>query len=270
MWSTFNPMSCLLAIDVGNTNTVLGVYRDDELVCDWRIETNGRRTADEYAILVRQLFASSGLSIAAEEVDAGIVASVVPTTLRALTGLCERLKATLMVVGPGIKTSMPVLYDNPKEVGADRIVNAVAAFEQFKGGCIVVDFGTATTWDVVTPNGEYAGGVIAPGIGISAEALYSRASKLPRVEIVRPERVVGKNTVASMQSGLVFGYAAMVDGVVSRLRDEIGYKTRCLATGGLAPLIASESTAIEVTDELLTLRGLKILFDRNTGQDRQR
>ena len=269
MWSTFGVVTCLLAIDVGNTNTVLGVYQGDQLVADWRIETNRRRTADEYAILVRQLFASSGLDLSAEAVEHGIVASVVPPTLRALSGLCERLGAPLLVVGPGIKTAMPVLFENPREVGADRIVNAVAAFERYQDGCIIVDFGTATTWDVVTPNGEYAGGVIAPGIGISAEALYARAAKLPRVEITRPDRVLGKNTVASMQSGLVFGYASMVDGVVNRLRDEIGFPARCVATGGLASLIAAESQTISDIDEFLTLRGLKVLHDRNCGQDKR-
>jgi type III pantothenate kinase len=175
------------------------------------------------------------------------------------------LGAPALVVGPGIKTGMPILYENPREVGADRIVNAVAAFEQLKGGCIVVDFGTATTWDVVTPKGEYLGGIIAPGVQISAEALYGKAAKLPRVELARPSKVVGRNTVSSMQAGLLFGYAGMVDALVTRIRGEVDFPARCVATGGLAELIASETTTIESTDELLTLKGLKILYDRNVG-----
>jgi type III pantothenate kinase len=169
-----------------------------------------------------------------------------------------------LVVGPGIKTGMPILYENPREVGADRIVNSVAAFEQIKGGCIVVDFGTATTWDVVTPKGEYAGGVIAPGITISAEALYEHAAKLPRVELARPGKIVARNTVASMQAGLVYGYAGMVDKIVERIRAEIDYSATCIATGGLAPLIATETTTIEASDDLLTLKGLRILYSRNS------
>ena len=170
-----------------------------------------------------------------------------------------------LLVGPGIKTGMPILYENPREVGADRIVNAVAAFEQLQSGCIVVDFGTATTWDVVNTKGEYLGGVIAPGIQISAEALYEHAAKLPRVELVRPGKVVARNTVASMQAGLVYGYAGMVDALVERIRAEVEFPTRCIATGGLAPLIATATKTIEATDELLTLKGLKILFERNAS-----
>jgi type III pantothenate kinase len=252
----------LLVVDVGNTNTVLGVYEGETLRAHWRIETNRKRTGDEYAVLLRGLMGLSGLPWPAA--DAGIVSSVVPPVLFPLEELFrEHLKITPVIVGPGIKTGMPILYENPREVGADRIVNAVAAYEQVKGGCIVVDFGTATTFDVVTPRGEYAGGAIAPGITISADALYHAAAKLPRVEIVRPAKVVGRNTVASMQSGLVFGYAGLVDAIVERMRAEIDYPARCLATGGLAPLIARESKTIEEADEMLTLRGLKILYDRN-------
>ena len=255
-------MSSLLAIDIGNTNTVLGIWRGDELAAHYRIETNDRRTADELAVLLRGLVAGDGLEPAA--LGDAIVSTVVPTALDHVTRLCEsRLRIPLVVVGPGIRTGMPILYENPREVGADRIVNAVAAYERLRAGCIVVDFGTATTWDVVSPRGEYLGGIIAPGVQISAEALYRHAAKLPRVELARPGKVVGRNTVASMQSGLVYGYAGMVDAMVDRIRAEVEFEARCLATGGLAPLIAGESRTIEEADELLTLRGLKILFDRN-------
>jgi type III pantothenate kinase len=255
-------MTCLLAIDIGNTNTVLGVYDGDQLVAHWRIQTVAGRTSDESAVLVRQLTQSSGFDVA--RVTHGILASVVPPAVRSMLRVLERhLGVPALVVGPGIKTGMPILYENPREVGADRIVNAVAAYERFKDGCIVVDFGTATTWDVVTPKGEYLGGVIAPGVHISSEALYEHAAKLPRVDVTKPSKVVGRNTVASMQSGLLYGYAGMVDAVVERISSEVTFKPRCIATGGLAPLFAEESRTIEETDEMLTLRGLKVLFERN-------
>ncbi|HWM86062.1 MAG TPA: type III pantothenate kinase [Kofleriaceae bacterium] len=255
-------VSSLLAIDIGNTNTVLGLWSGDDLVAHYRIETNEARTSDELAVLLRGLL--SGDDIDVRVVGEAIVSTVVPTALHQVSQLCERrLRIPLVVVGPGIKTGMPILYENPREVGADRIVNAVAAYEKLRAGCIVVDFGTATTWDVVSPRGEYLGGIIAPGVQISAEALYRHAAKLPRVELARPGKVVGRNTVASMQSGLVYGYAGMVDAMVDRIRAEVEFEARCLATGGLAPLIAGESRTIEAADDLLTLRGLKILFDRN-------
>jgi type III pantothenate kinase len=251
---------------VGNTNTVLGVYRGDELVADWRIQTNEGRTGDEYAVLLHGFLGldrgQGGLE--PSDITHGIISSVVPPAVFGIERFFERhLGITALVVGPGIKTGMPILYENPREVGADRIVNAVAAYERFRSACIVVDFGTATTWDVITPRGEYLGGVIAPGVAISADALYQHASKLPRVQIARPAKVVGRNTVASMQSGLLYGYAGMVDGVVERIRREVGWPARCIATGGLASLIARDSKAIEETDEMLTLQGLKILFERN-------
>ena len=255
-------MTCLLAIDVGNTNTVIGVYSGDDLAAHWRIQTVEGRTADEYAAFLRQLAAADRLPC--DQIDHAIIASVVPPVVFEMKGLCERhLAVPTLVVGPGIKTGMPILYENPREVGADRIVNAVAAYARVRAGCIVVDFGTATTWDVVTPRGEYLGGVIAPGVHISSEALYSHAAKLPRVEITRPAKVVGRNTVASMQAGLFHGYLGMVDSVVEKIRAEVGYEARCLATGGLAPLFAGQSRTIEEADEMLTLRGLKILFERN-------
>ena len=257
----------LLAVDVGNTNTVLGVFEAgpldrQPLVAHWRIETRKGRTGDEYASALHGLFSLAGLPW--KSVTAVVVATVVPPVMFALGEMCRvHLGVEPVVIGPGIKTGMPILYDNPREVGADRIVNAVAAFEQYKQGCIVVDFGTATTFDVVTPKGEYLGGAIAPGITISADALYTHAAKLPRVEIVRPKTVIGKNTVASMQSGLLFGYVGLVDEIVSRMQKELDFPTKVVATGGLAPLIARESRTIESSDEMLTLMGMKIIYDRN-------
>jgi type III pantothenate kinase len=257
----------LLVVDVGNTNTVLGVFssRGDELLSHWRVETNEERTGDEYAVLLRGLMALDGLEWGT--ITAAICATVVPPVLFAIESFCKRhLQIAPMVVGPGMKTGMPILTENPREVGADRIVNAVAAYEKHHGGCIVVDFGTATTFDVVSPKGEYLGGAIAPGIHISADALYRAAAKLPRVEIARPPKVVGRNTVTSMQSGLVFGYVGLVDSIVERMRAELDFPVRCLATGGLAALIAKESRTIEEIDDMLTLRGLKILFARNARE----
>jgi type III pantothenate kinase len=255
-------VTCLLAVDVGNTNTVLGVFRGADLVSHWRIQTTAGRTSDEYAVLVHSLLGLEGFAWGS--ITHGIISSVVPPAVFGLTSFFKRhLQMTALLVGPGIKTGMPILYENPREVGADRIVNAVAAYEKLHAGCIVVDFGTATTWDVVTPKGEYLGGVIAPGMQISAEALYEHAAKLPRVELGKPAKVVGRNTIASMQSGLLYGYAGMVDALVERIRSEVDFPARCIATGGLAKLVASEARSIEETDELLTLKGLKILFDRN-------
>jgi type III pantothenate kinase len=197
-------------------------------------------------------------------VTAAIVSTVVPEVLFPIEELCKRyFKVAPLVVGPGIKTGMPILYENPREVGADRIVNAVAAYERYHGACIVVDFGTATTFDAITPRGEYLGGVIAPGIQISADALYHHAAKLPRVDIARPRAVIGKNTVASMQAGLVFGYVGLCDEIVSRMKKELDPDARVVGTGGLAPLIAKESRTIEATDEMLTMHGLRIVFERN-------
>lgn len=255
-------VTCLLAIDIGNTNTVLGVYRGDELVCHWRIQTDQHRTDDEYAMLLRDLMALRGFELG--DIGHSIMSSVVPPVVQELVALFDRyLDAPALIVGPGMRTGMPILYENPREVGADRIVSAIAAFDRFASGCVVVDFGTATTWDVVTPKGEYLGGVIAPGLSISAEALYEHAAKLPRVEVTQPRKVVGRNTVASMQSGLFHGYLGMVDSVVEAIRREVDFEVHCIATGGLAALFADESKVIEATDEMLTLRGLKILFERN-------
>jgi type III pantothenate kinase len=252
----------LLAVDIGNTHTVLGLFDGEVLRCDWRMETRVERTADEYAASLSGLFGLQGLTM--RQVTGAIISSVVPPATAPMERLFARyFGVTALVIGPGMKTGMAVLYENPRDLGADRIVNAVAAYARWPQGAIVVDFGTATTFDVVTSRGEYAGGIIAPGLIVSADALYRSTARLPRVEIARPKHVVGTNTVASIQSGLVFGYAGMVDALVTRIRAEINYAPKVVATGGLGALVARESSTIEECDELLTLRGLRILFERN-------
>src|SRR2546423_5297415 len=252
----------LLTIDVGNTNSVLGVFRGEELVANWRLTTAREQTVDEYGVLTRNLFTLAGLD--RDAITGVIISSVVPPVNRTLAEMSRvYLGKKALFVEMGVKTGMAVLVDNPSEVGADRIVNGVAAFHQYGGPCIVVDFGTAITFDVISAKGEYVGGVIAPGLGIASEALFARAAKLPRVEIKDPGKVIGTNTVTHMQAGLYYGAVDMVDGMLTRMKAELGGKPKVVATGGQAKLVAKGSKHIENTDEFLTLEGLRLILDKN-------
>jgi type III pantothenate kinase len=250
-------------MDVGNTNIVLGVTRADHILHHWRIRTERDVTADELGILVSNLFKISGMKLG--DIKHMIVSCVVPPLLNTIEDFARKyFKVKPMIVGPGLKTGMPIHYDNPKEVGADRIVNAVGAYEKYKRSLVVVDFGTATTFDYVSPEGAYVGGAIAPGVLISCEALFQKASKLPRVEIfAKPKSVIARDTISSMNVGIVYGYAGLVDGIVNRIKKEVSPSVLVVATGGLAPLICDVSETIDYVEEFLTLYGLMIIYQRN-------
>ncbi|ANS76359.1 type III pantothenate kinase [Paenibacillus yonginensis] len=253
----------IVVVDVGNTNIVLGIYEQQELLHHFRVSTNRQATTDEYGVLIFNLFQMSKIDV--RDIEGVIISSVVPPLMHVLERMCETyLKKKPLVVGPGIKTGLNLRYENPREVGADRIVNAVAAVELYGGGpLVVVDFGTATTFDCIDAGNNYLGGSIVPGIGISTEALYLRASKLPRIELEKPKKVIGRNTVHAMQSGIIFGYAGQVDGIIGRIAKEMDAELKVVATGGLAELIASETASIGEVNPMLTLEGLRLIYERN-------
>ena len=252
----------LLVIDVGNTNMVLGVYKDTELLDHWRISTDRQRTTDEYGVLIRELFYLNDFR--ADDINAIIISSVVPPVVPTLERMCQRyFGLSPLLIGPGVKTGMDIRYDNPREVGADRIVNAVAAYEKYGGPVIIVDFGTATTFCAVDAKGVYLGGSICPGIGISTEALVQRTANLPRIELKRTDSVICRNTIESMQAGVFYGFVGQVEGIVSRMRRELDMSARVVATGGLAVVIAPATKAIDVVEPMLTLEGLRIIYERN-------
>lgn len=253
----------LLVFDVGNTNMVLGIYEGKELKNYWRISTDKAKTSDEYGMLINNLFQYDNVDM--NSIKDMIISSVVPNVMHSLENFCVKyFNKQPLIVGPGIKTGLNIKYDNPKQVGADRIVNAVAAIDKYKSPMIIIDFGTATTFCAISENGEYLGGTIAPGIKISSEALFQRASKLPRVELLKPGVTICKNTVSAMQSGIIYGYVGLVDKIVEMMKKELGDKDiKVIATGGLSSLIASETDTIDCVDKFLTLEGLKIIYDKN-------
>ncbi len=257
----------ILVIDVGNTNIVLGIYEEKELITYWRMATDKGKTSDEIGMLFLQFFNHENIKIS--DIQAVIISSVVPPIMYTLEHAIRKyIKITPMVVGPGIKTGLNIKYENPREVGADRIVNAVAGLEKYGGPLIIVDFGTATTFCAISQKGEYQGGVISPGIKISMDALFQRAAKLPRVKLAKVDKIIGKNTVTSMQAGAIYGYIGQVDYIVNKMKEEMGEPTvKVIATGGLARMITSESSTIDTIDSFLTLEGLRIIYERNKVKD---
>ena len=253
----------ILVLDAGNSNIVLGVYDNEHLAFHWRMGTDRHKTEDEYAMQVNAFFTHAGISF--EQIKGIIISSVVPPIMFALEEMCNKyFRVKPIIVGPGVKTGLNIKYENPREVGADRIVNAIAAIHEYGGQpLIIVDFGTANTYCYINEKGEYMGGAIAPGISISTEALYTKASKLPRIEITRPSNIVGKNTVSAMQSGILYGFIGQVEGIVSRMKAQSKQEPLVIATGGMASLIANETKIIDMVEPLLTLKGLYIIYKRN-------
>jgi type III pantothenate kinase len=252
----------LLAIDIGNTNIAIGVFEDEKLRATWRLGTDVHKLEDEYASVFLNLLSLKGLAFA--DIDCAIISSSVPPLVTVFEGLCQRyFEVSPMIVGPGTKTGVRISIDNPREVGADRVVNAAAGHRLYGGPLIVIDFGTATTLDAVSEEGDYLGGAIAPGIGISAEALFEHAAKLPRVELVRPQKAIGRNTVSAMQSGIIFGYVGLIEGIVVRMRKELGGTAKVIATGGLADVICRETDIVDALEPDLTLVGLRLVYELN-------
>ena len=257
----------LLAIDIGNTNIAFGVFEGETLRATWNIATDLNKTADEYAVLLLNLLPRDGLALS--DIDHAVICSVVPPLDPIVDELSQRyLRTSPLVVSPGIKTGVRIGIDNPREVGADRVVNAAAAHRLYGGPLIVIDFGTGTTFDAISKEGDYLGGAIAPGIGIAAEALFSRASKLPRIELVPPENAIGRNTVTAMQSGVMFGYVGLIESLVARIRQELGGKVKVVATGGLANIIAKETKVIDEVNPNLTLLGLRFIHEMNRSVEK--
>ena len=259
----------LLVFDIGNSNIVLGTYEGRKLLKHWRVSTDRQKTGDEYGMLINNLF--SYQSIRMEDIDAIIISSVVPPLVVPMIKMCERyFHIKPLIVGPGIKTGIRLHYENPRSIGADRIVNVVGAYEQYGGPLIVIDIGTATTFDVVDTNGDFLGGVIAPGLGTSSDALFARASQLPRIELVPTKQIICRNTIQGMQAGIIFGYVCHIDGIVRRIKQEYGHPMKVIATGGFARMIAKESHTIDKVDHFLTLSGLQVLYERNEEKHRER
>ncbi|HSI65776.1 MAG TPA: type III pantothenate kinase [Planococcus sp. (in: firmicutes)] len=251
-----------LVMDIGNTNIVLGIFDQDQLIHQWRMETDRHKTEDEYGMQIKALLNDAGLAFSS--IEGIIMSSVVPPIMFSLESMCSKyFQIKPLIVGPGVKTGLNIKYENPREVGADRIVNAVAAIEEYGSPLIIVDFGTATTYCYINEARQYMGGAIAPGINISTEALFNRAAKLPRIEIMRPANVVGKNTISAMQSGIVFGYVGQAEGIVTRMKAQSREEPTVIATGGMASMIAKESVIVDIVDPHLTLKGLHLIYKRN-------